>query len=264
MLKGLLVAVTLATTTVIPFAVDAGAGSTPTAVYVYGDGLTFQARDALLFQMGLEGVHATVEDYPGSALCDWVPAIEQQVEVARPALVAVQFSGDADTPCMTGVNTVAGIVARYQVWLDYLAGWLHSKGVPLAVVGTPPGIEPNGQPIVIPATWTVGELPGGYQSSATTLDNMYQAQVAQYGAMGWHASYIDAGSAVASPGWTYVLPCMSFETASMGCADGLIEVRAPDFRHFCPDPIQGGCGVWDSGGWRYAAAITAFILRTVP
>jgi hypothetical protein len=241
-----------------------GAATAVGVVNFYGDSLMGQMRNELQFQLGLDGINSNIHYFGGTALCDWIPTIQNQVDSVKPTLVVIEFSGNALTPCMAGDNTEATLVAKYRSDLTYVADWLHVKKVPLMVVAGPPGIGPTGQPVVIPTTWAVGQIPQGYAPKEAALNEMYQTTVGEYQRQGWYIGFIAADQAVSSPdgNWTYVLPCLSFETASMGCdAKGLIVVRAPDYAHFCPIPIvaPGGppeCGIWDAGAWRYASAIS--------
>jgi hypothetical protein len=253
--------VSLTTATVVETSTAAAASSLGTgAVDAYGDSLLDQVQSELQFQLGLNQIDLTVHAFGGTALCDWIPIIESRVDAGDTALVVIEFSGDAFTPCMAGVSTEAELLAKYQSDLTYIATWLHDRGVPLLVVGQPPAIQPTGGPIVIPTTWSVGQIPQGYAPSAPAFNDMYESTVSGFQQQGWNIGYVAADSAVAAPNgnWTYVLPCLSFETAAMGCnAQGLIEVRSPNFAHFCP--VQGvePCPVWSSGAWRYATAISS-------
>jgi hypothetical protein len=237
-------------------------------VYVYGDSLMAESQNQLQFQLGLDNITLRIQDHGGTALCDWIPSIQAHVNFLKPTMVVIEFSGNALTPCICGVNSEATWLAKYQADLNYLATWLHSERVPLVVVAAPPGIHKTGAPVVIPTTWTVGEIPQGYAPNDTALNDMYRATVSRDQAQGWDIGYIAADKAVAAPNgkWTYVLPCLSFETASMGRnAQGLIIVRAADYAHFCPftiaepDGVTSDSGVWDAGAWRYAAAISRWV-----
>jgi hypothetical protein len=234
-------------------------------VDVYGDSLMSEVAGELQFQLGLGDIPSAMHYFPGTALCDWVPTIRARVASSQSAMVVIEFSGNAFTPCMAGVSSQYALVAKYQSDLADLATWLHARGVPLMVVAKPPGLLPNGDPVVIPATWSVGQIPQGYFQTDSAINDMYAAAVAGFQKQGWDVGYIAADAAVAAPdgSWTYVLPCLSFETASMGCDPrGLIQVRDSHFGHFCPAPVpvSGGgtiCRVWDGGGWRYALAISS-------
>jgi hypothetical protein len=242
------------------------ASTSASVVDIYGDSLTGQMRSPLQFQLGLDRINSNVQDFPGTALCDWIPIIQKNVNSGKPSTVVIEFSGNMFTRCMAVAHSEATLVAKYRSDFSYIATWLHAKGVPLMVVGSPPGIHLTGQPIVIPTTWSVGQFPQGFAPRDTALNDMYEAVVSGYQHRGWDINYIPAGKAVAAPDgkWTYVLPCFSFETAAMGCnRRGLIIVRAPDYGHFCHRPLAAlsgaGCGVWDSGAWRYAGAISEFV-----
>jgi hypothetical protein len=248
------------------------AGSRAGLVYVYGDSLMAESQASLQFQLGLDHITSIVNDHGGTALCDWIPTIQDEVNFIKPTMVVVEFSGNALTPCMAGVNSEASRLARYRTSVNYLATWLHAKEVPLMVVAAPPGIHKTGAPIVIPATWSVGQIPRGYAPNGTALNDMYWDTVSHYQAQGWEVGYIAADKAVAAPNgqWSYVLPCLSFETTAMGRnPQGLIIVRAADYGHFCPfsvaraDGLTTDSSIWDGGAWRYAAAISRSVSYSI-
>jgi hypothetical protein len=245
---------------------QANTASNP-VVDVYGDSLMAQSHGALQFQLGLDRVPTVVRYFGGTALCDWVPAIESNEQRSKPLMVVIEFSGNDLTPCMAGARTTPDIVAKYRASLIELATWSHSEGVPLAVVGAPPGIQKDGQPIETPSTWAEGRIPPGYAEGPPNLNAMYQDLVQRFQARHWQIAYIDATVGVAAPDgrWTYVLPCLSFETKAMGCNQHrLMVVRARDYVHFCPVNLASqaratSCPVWDGGAWRYAAAISSYV-----
>jgi hypothetical protein len=251
---------------------DKAAGTSAGPIYVYGDSLMTESQAPLQFQLGLDNIRSVIKDHGGTALCDWIPTIQADVNLTTPTMVVIEFSGNALTPCMRGVNSQATWLAKYQADLSYLATWLHTKRVPLTVVAGPPGIHKTGAPIVIPTTWSIGQIPQGYAPNDASLNNMYRATVSRDQAQGWDIGYIAADKAVAAPNgqWTYVLPCLSFETTSMGRnAQDLIIVRAADYDHFCPltvarpDGVTLDSGVWDGGAWRYAAAISGWVSHSI-
>ena len=255
--------VSLSAATVIGLSTKAEAASLGTGVAdIYGDSLITEVQDELQFQLGLDQINLAVHAFGGTALCDWIPTIQSRVDSGETALVVIEFSGNALTPCMAGLSTEAEVVAKYKSDLTYIATWLHDRGVPLLVVAEPPAIQPTGGPIMIPTTWSVGQIPQGYAPATNVLNDMYRSTVSGFQQQGWDIDYVATDSALAAPNgnWTYVLPCLSFETAAMGCnSQGLIQVRSPDFAHFCPVLGQSPCPVWSSGAWRYAAAISSDI-----
>jgi hypothetical protein len=248
------------------------AGTSAGLIYVYGDSLMAESQAPLQFQLGLDNIRSVIQDYGGTALCDWIPTIQSDVNFTTPSMVVIEFSGNAFTPCMGRVNSQATWLAKYQADLNYLATWLHAKRVPLTVVAAPPGIHQTGAPVVIPTNWGVGQIPQGYAPNDASLNNMYKAMVNRDQAQGWNIGYIAADKAVAAPNgqWTYVLPCLSFETASMGRnVRDLIIVRAADYAHFCPltvagpDEVTSDPSVWDGGAWRYAAAVSSWVSHSI-
>ena len=243
-------------------------------VLVVGDSLISQSQAYLDFQFGLLGVDAITQDYSGTALCDWIPTILTDVAIYHPAAVVLEFSGNALTPCMAGLTTPAQIVAKYQRDMNYVISQLVPMGIQVIVASGPPTIGPNGTgtPLGLPSTSQVGVIPGGYVQEPDLMTPMYQQVVSSWQATGAPVGFVDAGAAVAtsSRGWTYVLPCLSFETTAMGCGDnGLIIVRAADLHHFCPGTfgapsgVAPSCSEWSSGEWRYASAITSYTVAHI-
>jgi hypothetical protein len=245
----------------------AGAATGP-EVLVYGDSLVAQAHDYINFQLHLDGYDPITQDFPGTALCDYMQTIIDNAAVARPAMVVIEFSGNNFTPCTAGITTPAEIAAKYQADANYVVSRLSSMGIPVVFVSSPPRIVPTRSP---PPSFSppteVGQIPTGWAPVSATLDSTYQSVVQSWRAQGADVGFVDAGAAVATAarGWTYALPCLSFEGAAMGCANGLIAVRAADYTHFCPGTLGGPngwaphCSTWESGAWRYAAAITGYV-----
>ena len=245
----------------------AGAVGAAPLVLVYGDSLITQSQSMIDFQLGLEQVDAVTASFPGTAICDWTSLIASQAEALHPRLVVIEFSGNNYTPCMAGITTPAAVASKYESDLSYLLWRLHLLGIPLLVATGPVLLEANGQTISRSPDLSLGQLPQGYSQAPDDITPMYESFVSWWQAQGWAVGLIQSGAAVetASGGWTYVLPCLSFETAAMGCSNGQIIVRAPDLHHLCPGDIQmsspdaGDCSAWSSGAWRFAAAISTAV-----
>lgn len=115
--------------------------------------------------------------------------------------------------------------------------------------------------------WRVGQVPSGYINAVPFVNAIYQRVVSRQRASGVDVGYLDGGRFLRSPsgGWTKVLPCLPWEDSTRGCAGGLIDVRSPDFQHFCPTTSISSNGVvpvcrsHSSGAWRYATAITGYV-----
>jgi hypothetical protein len=57
-----------------------------------------------------------VAAFPGTALCDWTDTIERDAAARQPSRVVLVFSGNAHTPCMSGVTWDQGkaLARRYR------------------------------------------------------------------------------------------------------------------------------------------------------
>ena len=211
----------------------------------YGDSLVTQAESDLSLLANLQHWNASLEDYPGTALCDYLDFMSADAVSARPDVAVIAFSGNALTPCMKGPggtflpqDEVAG---RYHESAELAVALFAAEGTQVVLAGGPPFYGSAGE---------------------SAVNRAYMAVAAEHPRA---AQFADAGAAVAGPGraWSKTLPCLSFETAAMGCAGGRIIVRSPDTVHFCPgQPIvtrtwRMPCPVWSSGAWRYAMGLTA-------
>ena len=225
---------------VVPAASPAAAASGKPKLLVYGDSVTEDARSQISY-IASAGFDVSVNTYGGTSLCDWVPQILQDA-VPGTRLVGIAFTGNTFTPCMRPGGVIpddAGIAALYRQSLDQLIPVLNARGVAVMLIGSPPLLALDGS--------TVWPAPNA----------VYQQAAIDWRAAGADVVYSDAGRlSLTSPdgGWTGTLPCLSFETAAMGCTNGRIQVRAFDRVHFCPTGDLP-CSVWSSGAWRYASAI---------
>ncbi len=245
----------------------------PPVVLVFGDSLMSQSQGYVDYQFGLLGVNVLTQDYGGTALCDWIPTILADAAFDHPTAVVLEFSGNALTHCMAGVTTEAQDAAKYQADTDYVISQLAPMGIEVILVSAPPTIGPNGtgEAVGSPSTTQVGLIPTGYVQNPDLMTPMYEQVASTWRLQGVPVGFVDAGAAVAtsSRGWTYVLPCLSFETVAMGCTNGLIIVRAADLHHFCPgtfgapNGVAPSCSVWSSGEWRYASAITGYTVAHI-
>ncbi len=206
---------------------------------LYGDSLVTQADPDFHFQT--ENAHYVVNDlnFIGAALCD---ALLDMYDQTRPIPddVVLAFSGNT-RPCLPAgaANDPTIFVDGYRQAAQQAIAAFAAEGAMVVFALPPPRLDN-------PAT---AYLPDTYRDLAA----QWPAQARSY----------DAGALVAGPHreWVATLPCLPFESGSMGCVGGQIAVRAPDKLHFCPgalnDPnnIWSGCAVWSSGSWRYASGL---------
>ena len=228
------------------------APSAPLEVVFWGDSLGWESRNVVTSKFaGRADVHVDARTFGGTAPCDWF--IEMSARAATIDVALLQFSGNAFSNCMRDPVTqalpvAAGIVAKYERDVEFIAQRLTALGARVVLVGSPPPRRASpGDPSLT--------LPDMYRSLAARLDRV---------------AYVDAGQAVLDRGaWTATLPCLPFEDTSRGCRDGHIPVRAPDGAHLCPvatpanEGVVGECAAWSSGAFRYGSAIADAIARQV-
>ncbi|MBU3700792.1 MAG: SGNH/GDSL hydrolase family protein, partial [Acidimicrobiia bacterium] len=241
-------------------------------VLVYGDSLTFESLDYIVFLMG-DAYDVRVDAMGGTALCDYQERMISAARSLRPKLVISTFSGNAATACMKGSSTQEQIAEKYRADVDVVAGRLSSFGVPLALVTPPPvlrpttttaasdqrvpagsrfetwaetGIDtetdgfadqaPTGMTPAAVGEWRIGEIPSGFRSETHPLDGVYRQASSEWRARGAAVGVIDGFSPFATTqgSWTKVQPCGSWEVTNPLCRNGLIDVRSADLGHFCP------------------------------
>jgi hypothetical protein len=210
-----------------------------THLRLYGDSLVTQADPDFHFQIEDSGYSLQDANFIGAALCDALPDM-YGTRRSVPDEVVLAFSGNT-RPCLPAGAATDGdvFVDGYRHASEQAVAAFAAEGTMVVFALPPPRLDN-------PAT---AYLPGVYKDVAQQWPELARAY--------------DAGANVAGPNntWVATLPCLPFETASMGCTNGNIAVRAPDKLHFCPgglaDPnnIWSGCALWSSGSWRYAMGL---------
>lgn len=256
-------------------------------VYVYGDSLTWESQDYINF-LGNSKFDFRIISTGGTAVCDYSNSVVADAERDRPAMVVLAFTGNAMTQCMTGFNTETSIATKYVRDITAIAERLNAVAVPLALVTPPPGLKrvnsltaesgmdaqsalSSSDPVRLGAQsesgYQIGQLPPGYSSHTSLLVKAYRDWVDSFRSRGYDVGIIDGTTPFTTPSgdWTKVQPCLPYESATVGCTNGTIDVRGGDMAHFCPtvststNGIVVSCSKWSSGSWRYAAAITGYV-----
>ena len=74
-------------------------------VILYGDSLAFESRDAfaLALQRGND-IEVVDRTYGGTAICDQLDRMPQDLHDLQPAAVVIEFAGNNVTPCMQEIG----------------------------------------------------------------------------------------------------------------------------------------------------------------
>jgi hypothetical protein len=226
----------------------AGATSLPDRrIAVYGDSIIWEAQAALQTYAG-PGIDLTVSAAGGAALCDLAEEIARAATSGATDLLVIGFTGNVFTPCTQRNGppvTRDDVRALYEADLDTLLARVRPAGVPVLLVGAPPGRALDGTTLWPP------------------VNDAWREAAQRWAGRGMDIAYADAGTVLADPGgdWTPTMECLAIEGVVQGCEDGQIPVRAPDSVHLCPEVVSATegvvprCSVWSAGAWRYAQGI---------
>ena len=209
----------------------------PPKVILYGDSLSMESVKFFSWFVSQGGHRAVEVVWGGTAPCDWFSHMRRHRYEYDPVAVVMQFSGAALTPCMEDRD----VFQAYREDARTATRIFVDAGVPVVWVSTPLPQDPDAAAIL-------GQLNQIEEDAATELGQ----------------TYVDAGAAVLEDGhYSRTLPCLANETSREGCSNGRIVVRAPDGRHFCPNPVNFPCPVYSSGALRYGKAQADAALRRV-
>ena len=210
-------------------------------VIIYGDSLVTQAEPYLQIVSRALGLEVEARAIGGTAPCDFVPRIEEDIAAERVDLAVWAFSGNSVGSCMLGADgkPVGGeaMLDRYRDDTEQAIEAAEAGNVPF-VLASPPAPH----------------LPGDVWEQ---LDSVYRLLAASHPRI----QYADAGVAISPDGeFVDTQRCLPFEQripqAREACdsADGMITVRGSD-GHFCPVSTTTGsleCTTYSSGAMRYA------------
>jgi hypothetical protein len=226
------------------------------SVILYGDSLAWQAQEFFVSALAGAGItKVTTRTYGGTAICDWFTDMRADAVAIHPDVVVIEFSGNALTRCMRGLD-----------------------GAPLSGLGYFEKYAADAQAVLDIFTpghtvvWFAGS-PISHGSELThdpTVPALHRIY-ATLAAANPYGRYTDAGASVLSGGhWTETLPCLPTEP----CTDGVDAhgtpvnvVRAPDGAHFCPGApaavrgVTAACSVWSSGSYRFGNAMAGPVIE---
>lgn len=232
-------------------------------VALYGDSLSWETAEHLGDQLRHGGRLALDNrSFPGVAVCDFLPQMRTDAADGTLWAAVLLFTGNAFTPCMADTSgaPLAGEAAweKFATDLDEAIGVLTAAG---ARVYLP----------TLPVSRTqYAELEAGTidLTDSQRVNDVLVAAAANHAGV----TVVPAADAVTGPSGAYVeaLPCLPVEPCTGGLdADGVPVnvIRGPEGNHFCPggyadyDALEGLCPTWDSGAFRYAAAIAGPIVE---
>ena len=217
----------------------------PMRVGEYGDSLAMQAVP--FFNNVLGGAVTREIQYGGASICSWFDQMQQDAATFRPEAVVLEFSGDAMSPCMNGVQLYTpAYYAKYEADEVAAIALFERIGARVYVAGYPVSLGTESNPL-----WD--QLNQDYASIAGASPD---------------ATYIDAGASVENNGaFAFSLPCLYFEPCLNQPSPGQNLVRDPAGSHFCPDgngTIVGVivyCDTWASGAYRYGSAMASGVVN---
>jgi hypothetical protein len=230
-------------------AAPARATVTRPAAYVFGDSLSFQADPYLKALPTRYAVTQVV--YPGVAPCDWLQwGKTKALPKVRPSLAIVETAGiNRQTACMKAGGAAPAIgspafTSAYETALATLFGDLvrANPRVHIDYVGSPPMQDATknaeGETLFV---WAANEHARYRQLTVSFAPRTALADV--------------------DGAFTARLPCLSTETAAMGCTAGWIPVRDADGVHFyCPHwGPRFSCDGYDGGAKRWSLAVDRLV-----
>jgi hypothetical protein len=227
------------------------------AVVLYGDSLAWEAETEFTHALHDAGIpQVWTRTFGGTAICDWFDDMQSDADEIRPAVVVVEFSGNALTPCMMDERGNSLSLDRHA----YRAKYVQDARRVLDI------FAPSRTQVIFAGAPISRQGDASRDPGSRWLNTMYASLSMWF----VNAGYVDAGASVLRNGhWTATLPCLPSEPCVGGTdVDGVAVnvVRAPDGGHFCPgapDAVRGvtaGCPVWSSGAYRYGRAMADSVL----
>jgi hypothetical protein len=222
----------------------------PLRVALFGDSLASESAEHFIAAVEERpGAEVRERTMGGTAICDWLGQLRDDVAQWQPDVVVLEFSGNTSTACVQGIEPWSP--AHYEKYEQDM----HAV---MAAV-----------PAATPVYWIGAPAP---RWTTTRQDVFWPELNLLYRDLGRrypNARYVDAGAAVLRDGaYTDVLPCLPDEPCD-GQPDPVTgvpsnPVRAADGIHLCPLPDEWDdgfrCAVWASGAYRFGRAMAEGVL----
>jgi len=207
--------------------------SEPVDLAVVGDSFAEQSRDSIIEQAEHRGWDVSVDAFGGTALCAWMPRLEELRE-APPRILVLSFAGNIFQPCINptcdpdvGLESCqdmpSDVVARtYRDDLERVRDLFSGTATEVYVALPPPIEEPT------------------FEQRAATMREMYRAAHDDDSEL----HLIDSATRLdpEGQGFQRTLPCSEVDECDPGQGD--VTLRQDDGIHLTP-----------AGGRRYAQAI---------
>jgi hypothetical protein len=204
-------------------------------VIVYGDSFVTQGAAYLASGITTPGWRVLIRQFPGTALCDFLPDMEGSDAGLNARVVVIAFVGNMITNCTQGRGSQFAV---YTADAATTAALWASRGVQVLWASPPGDVNLNPAP----------DHP---------LTAIYQATATAHG-----QAFVNAGQTLrdVDGSWPPTLPCLTSEISGGQCpAGGRIQVRFSAANgHLClVDSGLNPCPVYSSGIVRWDGAIVS-------
>ena len=156
LLRGLILLIGSAGLLPLAWSSPATASTTPQVAVLFGDSLTWESNWKLQEAFGRQvGWTAYEHSFPGTALCDWLGWIPQDLATYHPTVVAIETAGNYTRPCMLDSNGQqvgqgsAAFYAKYRADLNTAFAEITATGAKVVFVVAPPMLDPTWNSAVI-------------------------------------------------------------------------------------------------------------------
>ena len=234
------------------------AAVTPKTAVVYGDSLTWESMWAFNDQIAIKnGWAGFAHTFPGTAPCDWLTWLPQDLATRNPSVVGLTSAGNVSS-CVVdgnGVPLVRGTQAyydKYRTDLDAIFAQVTATGAKMVFVKSPPMLDPVRNAAVIELTNIATELAANYHG--VSISSVVRNALSKNG------------------NYTDYKPCLANETTQPGCIGGQIPVRtltgSQAGLHLCTEGLPAAypyfCPTYSSGEYRFGKNLANTVVSPPP